>query len=112
MTAPSSPPAPRSPDFPRRSIRRTAVRIALHLAFLLVAVACLAAYEHLRIEGHTRAALVSLIAAAAFGFAPLRELIRMIFHVEGKTLHLVHVLGGLGLVALPLTGVVSGTPVL
>jgi hypothetical protein len=42
----------------------------------------------------------------------LRDLVRVVFRVGGATLHAVHVVGGLGLVALPLTGVVSGTSVL
>ena len=112
MTAPSQPYPQAIPDPTRRSIRSTALRILMHAGFLAIAVGCLAAYEHFSVEGQSRAALVSLVAAAGFGFAPLRDLIRVAFRVEGKTLHLVHVLGGLGLVALPLTGVVSGTPVL
>ncbi len=112
MTAPSQPFPQRNPVPPRRSIRSTALRILLHAGFLVVAVGCLAAYEHFSVEGQSRVAVASLIAAAGFAFAPLRDLIRVAFRVEGKTLHIVHVLGGLGLVALPLTGVVSGTPVL
>ena len=112
MTAPSQPFPQASPLPTRRPFRSVALRILLHGGFLLVAVGCLAAYEHFSVEGRSRAAIASLILAAAFGFAPLRDLVRVAFHLEGKTLHVVHVLGGLGLVALPLTGVVSGTPVL
>ncbi len=97
---------------PRPSARRIAAKILLHLGALLVAVGCLAAYEHFAIGGRSATSLAWLVAAAGFGFFPLRDLIRVVFRVEGRTLHVVHVLGGLGLVALPLTGVVSGTPVL
>lgn len=112
MTAPSQPFPQSSPVAPRRSIRSTALRVLMHAGFLLVAVGCLAAYEHFSVEGQSRASIVSLIAAAGFGFAPLRDLIRVAFRVEGRALHAVHLVGGLGLLALPLTGVVSGTPVL
>jgi hypothetical protein len=99
------PPAPR----PRGSV---AGRLLLHLAFLLVALACLAAYEHFKVAGRSDAALASLVAAGLFGFAPVRDIIRLLFRIEGRALHLVHAVGGLALIALPLTGVVSGTPVL
>jgi hypothetical protein len=91
---------------------RAALRLLLHAGFLLVAVGCLAAYEHFRVEGQSTASLVCLVAAAGFGFAPLRDVVRLVFRIEGKALHLAHGLGGLALLALPLTGVVSGGPVL
>lgn len=105
--APASSPSPQ-----RRSLGTTAARALLHVGFLVIAVACLAAYEHFRAEGQSTAATVSLIAAAVFGFAPVRDVFRMIFKVEGSALHLVHAVGGLGLMALPLSGVVHGAPVL
>lgn len=100
-------PAPR-----RGSWAPVATRVLLHLGFLLVAVGCLAAYEHFRAEGRSSISLACLVAAAVFGFAPVRDVVRIVFGVERKALHLVHLLGGLGLVALPVTGVVSGAPVL
>ncbi len=96
----------------RASPRSIATRILLHGGFLLIAIACLAAYEHFQAEGTSGAALTSLAAAAGFAFAPLRDLIRIAFKVEGKALHLVHAVGGLAMLGLPLAGVVSGTPVL
>ena len=42
----------------------------------------------------------------------MRDAVRIFFAVEGKALHLVHALGGLALVGLPLAGFVSGGPVL
>ena len=108
-----APPAnSQSPATLRPSLGSVAARILLHAGFLVVAVGCLAAYEHFKIEGPSSASLVSLVAAAGFAFAPLRDLIRVAFGVEGKALHLVHGVGGLALVALPVTGVVSGAPVL
>lgn len=106
MTPSFSSPAPRS------SLGSAAARALLHLLFLLIALACLAGYLHLKAEGHPDAALASLVAAALFGFMPLRDLIRIFFRVEGTALHLVHAVGGLALVALPLSGAVSGTPLL
>ena len=94
------------------SFLSTALRLLLHALFLVIALACLAGYEHFATEQQPTASLVSLVAAAAFGFLPLRDLVRVVFKVGGATLHAVHIFGGLGLVALPLTGVISGTSVL
>lgn len=105
-------PAPLGPAAPRSSLGSVAARILLHGVFLLIAVGCFAAYQHFKVEGQRSVALASLVAAAGFGFAPLRDVIHLVFRIEGKALHLVHVLGGLGLVALPLTRGVTGTPVL
>jgi hypothetical protein len=105
-------PTSQSPVSPRASLGSVVARVVLHGGFLLIAVGCLAAYEHFKVRGQSDAALASLVAAAGFGFAPVRDLVRVVFRIEGKALHLVHALGGLALVALPLTGVVSGAPVL
>ena len=96
----------------RASPGAVAARLLLHGGFLLVAVGCFAAYAHFEAEGNTNASLASLVAAAGFGFAPVRDVVRIALAVEGKALHLVHALGGLALVGLPLAGVVSGGPVL
>jgi len=96
----------------KRSPGSVAARVLVHGGFLLIAFGCLVAYEHLKIEGRPDASLATLVAAAGFGFAPVRDLIHVLFRIEGTALHLVHALGGLALVALPFTGVVSGTPVL
>jgi hypothetical protein len=104
--------AQQNPAAPRTSLRYAAARLLLHVVFLLIAVGCFAAYEHFTVTGHPDAALASLVAAAGFGFAPVRDLIRIVFRIEGKALHLVHVLGGLALAVLPFTGVVSGAPML
>src|SRR6478672_8387242 len=90
------------PPGPRRSIAR---RILLHVACLVIALGCLAAYEHFKVEQQSDA-------AAIFGFVPVRDVLRVVFGLTGRTLHLVHALGSLALVGLPLAGVVSGTPLL
>jgi hypothetical protein len=100
-------PTPRRP-----SLRSVATRILLHGGFLLISVGCLIAYEHFRAGGHSSASLVSLVAGAVLGFAPVRDVVRIVFKIEGKALHLAHGLGGLALGALPVAGVVSGAPVL
>jgi hypothetical protein len=101
-TQPARPPASRS----------LLGRFLLHFVFLLIALGCLAAYEHFKVTGQSGLSIGCLVAAALFGFAPVRDLIRVIFRIEGTALHLVHALGGLAFLALPLTGVVSGTPIL
>jgi hypothetical protein len=88
------------------------LRFFLHAGFLAIALGCLAAYEHFAAEGQSNASIVSLVAAAGFGFLPLRDLARVVFKLGGAALHGVHIVGGLGLIALPLTGVVSGASVL
>jgi hypothetical protein len=95
---------------PARTFRRLAVRALLHVACLVVAVGGFAAYAHFKIEGSSTASLACLVAAAGFGFVPLRDVLRVFFRVEGSALHLAHAAGGLVLVVLPLTGLVSGAP--
>jgi len=93
-------------------MRSVATRVLVHMVLLLVALGCLGAYQHFKLAGQSSASLASLAGAALFGFAPLRDVTHIVFGVEGRILHVVHGLGGLALGALPLTGVVSGTPVL
>lgn len=96
----------------RRTVRSIALRVLLHVGLLVVAIGCLGAYQHFKLAGASSAAWTSLGGAALFGFAPLRDVTHIVFGIEGRLLHVVHGLGGLALGALPLTGVVSGTPVL
>jgi hypothetical protein len=97
----------------RRAPRaRIAARIVLHAGFLVASVCLLVAYEHFRIGGHASASVVCLVLGAGFGFAPARDVVRVVFGVEGKVLHFVHGVGGLALAVLPVAGVVSGGPVL
>ncbi len=107
-----NPEAVERPPERRRTVRSIAARVLVHLVLLLVAVACLGAYQHFKLAGASTAAWTSLGGAALFGFAPLRDVTHIVFGIEGRILHVVHGLGGLALGALPLTGVVSGTPVL
>jgi hypothetical protein len=92
--------------------KRIGVRLLLHLGALLIAVACFAAYGHLKLEGRSTAAMVSLASAAIFGFIPVRDVLRLFFRVEGKALHFAHGLGSLALIGLPVSGVVSGKSVM
>jgi len=87
----------------------TGVRLAWHAILLLIAIACFAAYGHLKVEGRSTAAMAALIAGAVCGFAPLRDVLRLVFRIEGTALHIAHGLGALGLIGLPLSGAVPGT---
>lgn len=104
--------APHMPAARPRSVTAVAGRFLLHCAFLVIAIGCFTAYQHLAVEGRSTAALASLVAAALFAFAPVRDLLRIVFRLEGRALHLAHVLGTAALVALPLSGRVSGAPLL
>jgi hypothetical protein len=109
---PSRQPSVQAPVESRASAGSIFGRVLLHVGFLVIAVGCLAGYEHFKIGGRSGPSLACLVAAALFGFWPVRDLIRMLFRIEGKVLHLVHALGALAFLALPLTGAVKGTPVL
>jgi hypothetical protein len=100
------------PARPPTSLQSVIGRVLLHAAFLLIAIGCFAAYMHFKVNGQSSASLVSLAGAAIFGFAPVRDIVRLVFGVEGRMLHLVHGVGGLAIGAASLTGLVSGTPVL
>ena len=63
-----------------------------------------------KLEGRSTAAMVSLVSAAVFGFVPLRDVLRIVFRIEGKALHIAHGLGSLALIGLPVSGVVSSRP--
>ena len=104
--------APHMPGSRPRSVTSVAGRFLLHCAFLVIAIGCFTAYQHLAVEGRSTAALVCLVAAALFAFAPIRDLLRVVFRLEGRALHLAHVLGTAALVVLPLSGRVSGAPLL
>jgi len=96
----------------RASIGRAALRVLLHLFSLLIAIGCFAAWAHFKVAGSHTAAMVSLVAAGLFAITPVRDVARVFFAVEGRALHLVHAVGGLALIALPLAGFVSGGRVL
>jgi hypothetical protein len=90
------------------TIGRAVTRVLMHLGFLVIAVGCFAAWAHFKVAGNSTASLVSLVAAGGFALMPVRDLSHAFFSVEGRALHLLHGLGGLALIGLPLTGVVSG----
>jgi len=93
-----------------RRRRISGPRLLWHFILLLIALACFSAYGHFKLEGRSTAAIMSLVAAAIFGFAPIRDILRVVFRVEGTALHVAHGLGAMGLIALPVTGAVSGVP--
>ncbi|HXY53615.1 MAG TPA: hypothetical protein VEM40_02975 [Nitrospirota bacterium] len=103
---------PEKPAVRRWTVRSIIGRGLLYCLFLLIAAVALGAYEHFKLRGESTQSLVSLLLAAGFGFAPIRALVRELFVIEGKLLHLVHGVGGLVLGALVLGGVVSGGPLL
>jgi hypothetical protein len=85
----------------------------LHWVLALAgAMALFVAYQHLMINGATVPAYGCLVGAALLALSPLKALVHALFTVERGAMHLVHVVAGLGLVALPVSGLVSGTPVL
>jgi hypothetical protein len=63
-------------------------------------VACFCAWQHFKLEGNHPAALASLIGAGLFAFAPVRILLGAVFAIERRVLHLVHLLGAVGLIAV------------
>lgn len=87
------------------------LKVLVHVGALVIAIACFGAYGHLKLEGRSTAATVSLVSAAVFGFIPLRDVLRIFFRVEGKALHFAHGIGSLALIGLPVSGVVSGNSV-
>ncbi len=95
-----------------RSARSILIRLCVHAGCVLVAVAAFGAYEHFKLNGATTSASASLLATVGFGFVPVRALARELLAVEGWLLHLVHGVGGLGLLGLTFGGVISGGPVL
>jgi hypothetical protein len=92
--------------------KRIGLKLLVHGGALLIALACFAAYGHFKLDGRSTAAMVSLVSAAVFGFVPLRDVLRIVFRIEGKALHIAHGLGSLALIGLPVSGVVSSRPVL
>ena len=93
-----------------RNRARTGMRLVWHAVLLVIAVGCFALYGHLKVEGRTTPAMIALVVGAVCGFAPLRDVLRLVFRIEGTALHVAHGLGALGLVGLPVSGVVSGAP--
>ncbi len=96
---------------PQPARQRVGGKLLLHAAFLLIALGCFAAYGHFKLEGQSAAAMASLVSAGVFGFTPLRDVLHVVLKLEGRALHVAHGVGSLALVGLPLSGVVTGKPV-
>lgn len=106
------PPLAENLPAPRAAQRGVWHHILLHGIALLLAAIAFVAYEHFKLAGQSMPALASLIIAAVLALAPLRALIGALFAIEGKPLHGLHALGGLGFVGLAAGGVISGRPLL
>jgi hypothetical protein len=111
-TDPGIPTPPRSSARPTAASRSIVVRLTHFLLCVGGAAALFVAYQHFKLSGQTALSSGSLIAAALLALMPVRVLLREVFAFEGKALHLLHGLGGLALIALPVSGMVSGTPML
>ena len=106
---------PHLPQAPTASAARSrgfVARFLLHCLSLLVAAGAFVAYQHFKLHDQHTAATVALVAAGLFAFSPVRALVGEFFAIEGKALHFAHGLGGLALVGLGATGVISGTSLL
>ena len=109
----SSLPTPRqATSRPTPGFRSVLVRLTHFLLCVAGAAGLFVCYQHFKVSGQTALSTGSLIAAALLALLPVRALVREIFDVEGKVLHLMHGVGGLALIALPASGLVSGTPML
>jgi hypothetical protein len=98
---------------PGASRRPSVTGHMLHWVLAAVgATALFVAYQHLKINGAAAPAYVCLAGAALLALSPLKALVHAMFTVERGAMHLVHVVAGLALMALPISGLVSGTPVL
>ncbi len=92
--------------------RSAVVRLTHFVLCVLGAAGLFVAYQHFKISGQTALSTGSLIAAALLALVPVRAALSEMFELEGKALHLIHGLGGLALIALPVSGLVSGTPIM
>jgi hypothetical protein len=91
----------------------TFLRHLVHWVLGLAGAAALfVAYQHLSLQGARIPAYACLAGSALLALSPLKALLHELFTVERGVMHVAHVVGGLALVALPVTGVVSGAPVL
>ncbi len=95
-----------------RASRPLLARIFRFVFCLLGAAGLFVAYEHFKLNAQSVPSLACLAGAAILALVPVRAVLHEVFAVERSALHLVHGLGGLALIALPLSGVVSGAPML
>ncbi len=107
------PSAPSIGQQPQASTGQTFLRHFVHWVLALAgAVVLFVAYEHLSLQGARIPAYACLAGAALLVLSPLKALLHELFTLERGVMHLAHGIGGLALVALPATGMVSGAPVL
>ena len=92
-----------------RSILR---RLIVYAVCLVGASWLYVGYQHFKVSGQSTVATACLVAAALLALAPIRALLSELWGIEGRVLHVLHGLGGLALIAIPATGLVSGTPML
>ena len=92
-----------------RSVLVHLVRIVLCAAAAAGLFVC---YQHFKVSGQSGLSTGSLVGAALLALVPVRALLHELFGVESKVLHLMHGLGGLALVAVPMSGLVSGAPMM
>jgi hypothetical protein len=92
--------------------RSLLARLLLYVGCIVGATGLFVSYEHFKMNGQSNLSIATLVAAALLALVPVRALLGEIFAVERKALHLFHGIGGLALIALPLSGLVSGGPML
>jgi hypothetical protein len=107
---------PSTPSLQQQPEVRSGVRFLRHLVHwvlgLLGAAALFVAYQHLSLQGDRMPAYACLGGSALLVLSPVKALLHALFTLERGVMHVAHVIGGLALVALPATGLVSGAPVL
>jgi hypothetical protein len=111
-TNPGMPTVPRSSARPSAGGSSILVRFVHFVLCVTGAAVLFVGYQHFKLSGQAALSTASLIAAALLALVPVRAVLREMWAIEGKALHLVHGLGGLALIALPVSGLVSGTPML
>lgn len=76
------------------------------------AAALFVGYEHLQLNGEALPAYACLAGSALLVLSPVKALLHRLLSLDRGVMHIAHAIGGLGLIALPVTGMVSGTPLL
>lgn len=88
------------------------VRLLRDLVCLVGAVSGFVAYEHFKLNGESGPSLACLSVAAVLALVPVRALLGALFSLERGLLHLLHGVGALALLALPVTRMISGAPLM
>ncbi len=109
-------PQPAVPSIGQQPQAATGATVLRHFAHWVLALAgavvLFVAYEHLSLQGARAPAYACLAGSALLALSPLKALLHELFTLERGVMHVAHGIGGLALLALPVTGVVSGVPVL